>query len=260
MYRLLVVDDEYASRNTLCNCFPWNQVGFEITAQVDNGKSALDYILKENIDVVLCDIKMPVMDGIEFARELRIRKFKTVIVFLSGYRDFEYAQKALAFGVRHYILKPARYEELMAIFSELRQELDDRRTPANSTSSPANPGKNTDGINLQDKLISTVKKYIEDNYLTVTLEDVAKVIHLNASYLSQIFKQKTGCNFSDYLIEVKMKKAAELLQDVRLKTYDVSERVGYTNAKNFTRAFKYYFGMTPREYRQSAFGFSNVEE
>lgn len=259
MYKLLVVDDEFASRNTLCSCFPWNQVGFEIAAQVDNGKSAFEYVLKEEIDVVLCDIKMPVMSGIEFAEELRARNYKTVIVFLSGYRDFEYAQKALSLGVRYYIIKPARYEELMDVFSKLKNELDSRALPHDQ--SPSNkgiPGKNLEG-NMQDRLIGAIKKYIEDNYSTASLEGAAKVIHMNPSYTSQLFKQKTGYNFSDYLIEAKMKKAAELLKDINLKTYDISEMVGYTNAKNFSRAFKGYYGMSPREYRNSNYGYSDIE-
>jgi len=258
MYKLLVVDDEFASRNTLCSCFPWNQVGFEITAQVDNGKSAFEHVLTEEVDVVLCDIKMPVMSGIEFAEELRARNYKTVIVFLSGYRDFEYAQKALTLGVRYYIIKPARYEELMDVFSKLKSELDSKTLPNDSSLNKGIPGKPIEG-NMQDRLIGATKRYIEDNYRTATLEGAAKVIHMNPSYTSQLFKQKTGCNFSDYLIEAKMKKAAELLKDIDLKTYDISEMVGYTNAKNFSRAFKSYYGMSPREYRNSNYGYSDIE-
>jgi YesN/AraC family two-component response regulator len=254
MYRMLVVDDEYESRNTLCSCFPWNQVGFEITAQADNGRSALDYILSTGVDVVLCDIKMPVMSGIELARELHARKLKTVVVFLSGYRDFEYAQKAMAFGVRYYIIKPARYEELKNLFDELKKELDSREAAGDPAAARGALPRNASVFSMQEKLVGAVKKYIEDNYCTVTLESAAKSVHMNSSYLSQFFKQKTGSNFSDYLIDVKMKKAVELLKDISLKAYDVSEMVGYTNSKNFSRTFKNYYGMSPREYRNAKYG------
>ncbi len=249
MYKLLAVDDEYESRNTLCNCFPWNQVGFEVVAQVDNGQSALDFILSHEVDIILCDIKMPVMSGIELAKEVHNRKLKPIIVFLSGYRNFEYAQKALAFGVRYYVIKPARYEELMDMFSELKNELDNRMASDELNSVKTSDNRNKEELNSQDRIIINIKKYIDENYRTATLENAANEVHLNACYLSQIFKQKSGCNFSDYLIEVKMKKAAELLKDIYLKTYDVSELVGYTNAKNFSRTFKNYFGVSPREYR-----------
>lgn len=70
MYTLLVVDDETKIRNGICNYFPWNEIGFEIIGEAKNGRQALDTILKQQVDVVLSDIKMPVMSGIELAQEL----------------------------------------------------------------------------------------------------------------------------------------------------------------------------------------------
>lgn len=259
MYKLVVVDDEYESRNTLCNCFPWNETGFEIAAQFDNGKAAWEYLLKNPADAVLCDIRMPVMSGIELAREMYAVPGKPTIVFLSGYRDFEYAQKALAYGVRYYIVKPARYDELQEVFATLKNEFDLRGSSKSGSLASAS-GQDAETGNFQDKIIKTAKKYIEENYRTATLEKVSKLVHMNTSYFSQFFKQKTGSNFSDYLIEIKMKQAAELLKDIHLKTYDVSELVGYTNPKNFTRSFKSYFGMSPREFRNSRYGYFNAEE
>jgi two-component system response regulator YesN len=249
MYNLLVVDDESESRNTLCNCFPWGELDFAVIAQANNGAEALKLIQRLPIDVVLCDIKMPVLSGIDLAQELYHRKPKPLIIFLSGYRDFEFAQKALTFGVRYYIVKPARYEEIMSTFQMLKQELDSRSSVTATVSNPNCPEKNVDSSNVQEKIVQMVKKYIKENYAHASLEEASKLVHLNSSYLSQLFKQKTGNNFSDYLIEVKMTKAAELLMDYQLKTYTVSEMVGYTNAKNFARTFKSFYGVNPREYR-----------
>jgi two-component system, response regulator YesN len=255
VYKLVVVDDEYESRNTLCNCFPWNEVGFEVIKQFDNGKVALDYLLKNSVDVVLCDIRMPIMSGIDLAKEIHHAKFHPSIVFLSGYRDFEYAQKAVAYGVRYYIVKPSRYEELHEVFTTLKKELDDLKLfypkPHENLNIDSEHG------NFQDNIIRTAQKYVKENYRTATLEDISKLIHMNSSYFSQFFKQKTGCNFSDYLIEIKMKTAAELLKDISLKTYNVSELVGYTNPKNFARTFKSYFGMSPKEFRNTNFRYSD---
>ena len=100
LYSLLVVDDEPGTRNTLCSCFPWEDIGFNIVFQANNGQEALDYIRQHPVDVVLCDIRMPVLSGIDLARELYLSKSPTKVVFLSGYRDFEYAKKALDFGVK----------------------------------------------------------------------------------------------------------------------------------------------------------------
>ncbi len=251
MYRLLVVDDEAESRNTLCNCFPWNTVGFEVVAQASNGAEALDLIRRDQFDVVLCDIKMPVFSGIDLAQELYQHKPRPSIIFLSAYRDFEYAQTALTFGVRYYIVKPARYEEIMTKFQMLKQELDAGSFEPETTSDVNDNGKPLNNAHFQEKVIGIVKTYIKTNYATASLDEASRLVHMNSSYLSQLFKQKTGINFSDYLIEIKMTKAAELLMDYKLKTYSVSEMVGYTNAKNFARTFKSFYGINPRDYRYS---------
>ncbi|UUZ79132.1 helix-turn-helix domain-containing protein [Paenibacillus sp. P26] len=72
---------------------------------------------------------------------------------------------------------------------------------------------------------------------------------MNPYYLSKYFKSKTGENFSDYLTRIRMNTAAEPLKDIKYKTYEVSEMVGYSGAKNFTRTFRKYFGQSPKEFR-----------
>ena len=69
-YNLLIIDDEVHSRNTLCNCFPWEQIGFKVIGQADNGKDALAFIKRNNVHVLLCDIQMPVMNGIDLVKIL----------------------------------------------------------------------------------------------------------------------------------------------------------------------------------------------
>ncbi len=236
MYKLLIADDEYELRNGLCRFVPWSQLGFEAIRQAENGQEVLDIVRADDIDVILCDIKMPILSGIDVARELR--HFPVEIVFLSGYREFEYAQQALVLGVKNYILKPPKLQELEHVFKGLKEELDHRRTIGPAKAAPE-----------VETLIAKIKRYIEQNYKDVTLERTARYIHLNQHYLSKYFKQKTGENFSDYVIRVKMEKAKELLADPNSKTYEISEMVGYTSAKNFTRSFRKYTGKSPREYR-----------
>lgn len=236
MYKLLIADDEYEFRNGLTRFIPWNQFGFEAFRQAKNGQEVLDIVHSDEIDVILCDIKMPLLSGIDVARELRHSPVK--IVFLSGYREFEYAQQALVFGVKNYILKPPKFQELEDVFKGLKEELDHKRGLASEKEALA-----------VETLISKIKRYIEQNYRDATLERTARFVHLNQHYLSKYFKQKTGENFSDYVIRVKMEKAKEFLADPNCKTYEISEMVGYTSAKNFTRTFRKYAGKSPREYR-----------
>lgn len=254
MYKLLVVDDESETRKSLCSYFPWDQFGFSVVAQMENGKQALDYILREEVHVILSDIRMPIMSGIDLAKEVFERKLDIKIVFLSGYRDFSYAQKAIIYGVRNYIVKPSNYKDLVEVFTSLKQELDNKPEVPEAESSNSMPDNEA---NHNDKIIALIKKYVMENYKNASLESTAELVYMSPAYVSHFFKQKTGQNFSDFLLSVKMKKAMELLDDIRYKTYEVSEMLGYSNPKNFARTFRAYFGISPREYKSKSTGENN---
>lgn len=251
MYKLLIADDDYEIRDGLCTYFPWNELGFDVVFQAENGKQALEYILENPVDILLCDILMPVLSGIDLTDELQQRRKKLKIIFFSGYQDFSYAQQAIKNGVRSYIVKSTKFNELVKVFQEMKKEMDAERMPyLNFDINPKQTGSNADA-KMYEKIIATVKQYVVDNYTDAILENAANLVYMNPFYLSKFFKQKTGMNFSDYLLKVKMNKAAELLGNIALKTYEVSELVGYSNPKNFTRAFKAFFGVSPREYRNA---------
>jgi two-component system, response regulator YesN len=249
LYKLLIADDEFEIRNGLSSYFPWEQIGFEIVHLAENGLEVLQYIAEHEVDVILCDIRMPVLTGIDVARELFNQKSTIFIIFLSGYREFEYAQQALVYGVKNYIVKPTKYNELVSVFQAVKEELDQKSTQLPKLDLevmlPTKP------IAVTEKIIDTIKNHIELHYQNATLESASRLVHMNPYYVSKYFKQKTGENFSDYLIRIKMEKAAELLMDFNNKTYEISEMVGYSNAKNFTRTFRKYFGKSPREYRNT---------
>ncbi|MDI3478179.1 MAG: two-component system, response regulator YesN [Thermoanaerobacterium sp.] len=248
MYTLVVVDDEYEIRTGLSNCFPWREVGFNVVKQFENGRECLNYICKNKVDTVLCDVKMPIMSGIELAKEIFEKNIDTKMVIISGYTDFEYARQALRYGVKDYIVKPTKYNEIVEVFKRIKSELDsenisERNIVDNEKSKEFN------------SIISIIKNYVEENYNNVTLEDVAKIVYMNPYYLSKYFKQKTGMNFSDYITYVRMKKAVEFLKNPLYKTYEVGYMIGYKNPKNFSRAFKKYFKKSPKEYINSAINF-----
>lgn len=249
MYKLLVVDDENESRNLLCRYFPWGDLGFEIVAQLDNGKVALQYILNNPVNVILCDIKMPFLDGIELAKEIFNRKLKIKVIFLSAYKDFDYARNAIIYGVSDYIVKPSKYNEIFEVFSSLKKVLDSESLFNSDYASDAKANDFEVLPTYDLKIISFIKNYVNEHYKDAKLENIAEAVHMNPNYLSQFFKQKTGECFSNYLIKVKMNRAAQLLNDIRYKTYEVSEMVGYSNTKNFTRTFRGYYGKSPKEYR-----------
>jgi two-component system, response regulator YesN len=243
MYNLVIADDEYEIRNGLVNFFPWGDLGFEVIGQASNGKEALELISEGNADVLLCDIQMPIMTGIEVIKEIYQQNSPVLTIFLSGYQDFQYAQSAIKYGVKNYILKPTKFSELTEAFTTIKKELDQRIPVRSQTllTSTTNGG--------DDPVIYKIKNYVKTNFKNATLEDAAQIVFMNPHYVSKYFKQKTDENFSDFVFQVKMEEAAKLLKKIEYKAYEVSEMVGYSNAKNFTRAFRKYFGLSPKEYR-----------
>lgn len=246
MYQLFVVDDEHEIRNGLCNYFPWEKIGYKIAGQAENGKKALDFIICHHVDVLLCDIKMPVMSGIELAKEIKERNLNVKVIFLSAYKDFEYAKKALEYKALNYIVKPTKYNEILNVFSKLSTELDNEKREKEIDKGESEIDKN---ITFHNRIIRNIKTYVTSHYGDASLEEAADLVHMNPFYLSKFFKDKTGENFIDFILRIKMKKALELLNDVSYKTYDISRLLGYSSPKNFTRTFKKYYGFTPSNYR-----------
>lgn len=242
MYRLMIVDDEYATLNGLSNYIPWGDLGFEVKSKASNGKQALENLQRQDIDVILTDIRMPVMDGMELIRRIREENLPIEIILLSAYRDFEYAKEGIRFGVHDYILKPTKYEEIKTVFANMKKKLDSRMEEKNSESEEEEIYRSISGI---------VKTYVEKNPGTANLEDVSEIVNMNPQYLSRLFKKETGQNFSEYVMEMKMRRAQKLLCNSRYRIGEIGEMLGYTNSKNFARAFHARYGMSPREYRES---------
>lgn len=250
MYKLLVVEDEKEIRNGLSKYFPWSKIGFECMGSVENGHEALDFLRSTYVNVVLSDIMMPIMSGIDLARNISSLGRDTKVIFLSGYKSFEYAQQAFKYGVINYITKPVNYDEVIEVFTKVKRELDILTPDINNVRNSENLVNNDKSFNVEKKIFAVIKDYISNNIKDVTLEDIADLIHMHPFYVSKIFKKNIGQTFSDFVMKMRMVKSSELLMNIDLKTYEISEMVGYNNSKNFTRAFKSYFGMNPREYRE----------
>lgn len=246
MYHLMIVDDEDKIRSGISSYFPWEDLGFKVIHLASNGQEAFDFMLSdERVDVILCDIRMPVMDGLELLEMMQESGISNVkVVILSGYREFEYARKAIQFGVREYLLKPTKYKELSEVFTKIRQELDQEQEGRVVSGT-------TDNVSIQESgVINKVKALVREQYKTISLQEAADIVHLNSFYLSKLFKNKTGQNFYDFLLRTRMEAAVKLLTQSEYKVYEISEMVGYKNQKSFLKIFKRYYGMNPSDYRK----------
>lgn len=124
LYKLLIVEDEYEIRRGLISQIDWNELGFEVEGEAENGSEALKMLSSITPDVIITDIRMPVMDGIELMHKLREINSKVKIVILSAFNEFEYAKKSIQYEAFSYILKPTRDEEISDVFRKLKNRLD----------------------------------------------------------------------------------------------------------------------------------------
>lgn len=242
MYKLVIIDDEEKILDGICHLFPWNEIGFEVAESFTDAGKGWDYIEKCGADVVLTDIEMPGMSGLELCRRLAEREDMIAVLF-SSYTNNEYFQSAIRLGVVDYLIKPVRYDQLLECFERVKAKLDQRY----AAQVPVSRG-------YYDQIIEKVKKYLYENYRHASLEEASSCVNLSPTYLSKVFKEKSGMNFSEMLTKVRMEKSCELLRDSQYKAYDVAFYVGYDNPKNFSRAFKAYYKISPMEYRKQVLG------
>lgn len=125
MYKLIIVDDEQEVRKGIINTIDWCELGFQVVGEAENGREALDLIEEDIPDVIITDISMQIMDGLELTASIRELYSMVKIVILTGYDDFMYAQKAVHFGVSDYILKPVLPQDILKLMHNLKSRIDD---------------------------------------------------------------------------------------------------------------------------------------
>ena len=242
MYKLIIVDDEQRIVEGMGQLFPWENVGFEVAATFTAAREALDYLSHEHIDVVLSDIQMPDITGLDLCKALQNAENTRVVLF-SSYQNYEYFRSAIQYNVADYLLKPVSYAMLLECFTKLRDQLDAEYQIAQE----ANEG-------YYEQIVRRVNEYLGAHFQDASLTKCAERVSLSPTYLSRVFKEKSGVSFSDRLLQIRMERACEMLSDPQYKGYDVAYDVGYDNPKNFSRAFKNYWGKTPSEFRQQKKG------
>lgn len=242
MYQLIIIDDEEHVSNGISNIFPWENIGFSVVGIFNNGESALEFIKSNLVHVVMTDIRMPRLSGIDIAKRLLEDRPEIKVIFMSGYSDFEYMKSAILNSVSDYLLKPIKYEELLTCFQRVYEQL--------------NKENNIQEPEPQDsyytQIVNSALQYIDDHIKDATLDGLAIQIKMSPSYLSRLIKEKSGKNFSTYLLEARMKKAAVMLKSIDYKHYEIAFMVGYDNPKNFSRTFRQYYGMSPKEFRDQS--------
>jgi two-component system response regulator YesN len=115
----LLVDDEFYIVRNLQQVIPWEEMDVNVVGSAKNGVEALEFVSRMDIHLMLCDIRMPVMDGMELIKQLREMGSTCEVIMLTGYQDYEYTRAAIRYGVKDYLLKPINYDELQEVVERI---------------------------------------------------------------------------------------------------------------------------------------------
>lgn len=261
MFSLLIADDEEIIRKGLLS-LDWKSINVNVIDDVDNGLRATEVMESELIDVVLTDIRMPGLDGLELTRIIYEENLNTEVVVLSGYDDFDYARKAIRYNVTEYILKPSEPEEILKAVKNATQRISKRKdTNMRIRLLEAELGKqelirDKNGIVLGKVKHSDISKkmlaYMVNNYQNhLTLSILSKKLNYSSIYLSKKIKKDTGFTFLELLTAIRIYNAATQLREDRLTLTQICEEVYIKDPRYFSQVFKKHYGITPSAYKKS---------
>lgn len=248
MLNILVVEDEGPIRDWIGYTIKNISDDFNIIGSVSNGKEAYDIAVKDTPDVIITDIKMPVMDGIELSKRIKEVIPEVYIIILTNFAEFSYAKEAISCGVYEYLIKSdIRPKELSEILYKINERIKSRVKIRDGEKLDK---QNTIKAKVNSRSIEKALKYIDSNYKNhISLMDVSKHIYLSHEYFSRLFKEEVGENFSTYLTIYRIKKAKELIKNTDMKISQIALEVGYSNAGYFSKNYKKYTGISPEEDR-----------
>jgi len=341
MYKVLIVDDMEIARIQLKRVKLWGEnSGFQITEEAKNGHEAYIKLQDSTVDLIITDIRMPILDGVELLEKVMTKKLAHCVVLLSEYSEFEYARKGLVLGAFDYLVKPINENELSKLLVRAKDFIEEKKLKKNQVTDfkqileLIKYGKQTERITalVFDKITDSesdilrtamlirklhqeaieligvdmpwLKKFVDSNFFEVkgiynitcleklkeifitnirklsdeintiyfgrhygdlinqistfvvenidneiNLSIIANNFFINKNYLSEVFKKKTNMSLLDYITKTKMERGKKLLAEGELRSYEIADKLGYKDAEYFSKLFKKYSGMSPKEYK-----------
>lgn len=254
--RILIADDEPIERmvigKTIRGYFGDTVALFE----AKNGREAIAMVQEHDCQVVVLDISMPGINGLEAAEEIRRENRTCSIIFLTAYDEFEFAKRAIRVRALDYLLKPSAKEDLIAVLEEAvwlsrgqSQTQDFSAEAFLQQEEPQEKDEKAESMKNQ-ALAEHIRVYLETHYMEdISLQDAAEQLNYSDAYFCRFFKQNFDKSFIMYLSELRVEKAKELLADFTVNIKEIGQKVGYRDSSYFTKVFKRITGVTPSEYR-----------
>jgi len=250
---ILIVDDEPRTRQGLKKTLDtWANGQYQIKI-ASNGEEAIELMKQQQkVHILITDIHMPEITGLQLLKIAKEQNISPVIIVISAYSEFEYAQEALRLGVINYLLKPISKKALIEAVEEAVQTVEKKEragliekvVDTKLVDANAQIPSNREPVR---EAIDYINNHLKNE---LSQKEVADHVHLNPSYLSVLFKEHVKLTFSEYVTRRRIQRAKELLVSTNLPINDIAEESGYKTAKYFIKIFKELEGMTPSAYRK----------
>lgn len=246
MYRMFLADDEIWEMKAMKKIIQEMELPLLVDGEAEDGIEAWNKMKERKPDILLADIRMPGFNGLDLVQRMRQEEMNTKVVFISGYAEFNYVQKALRMGVSDYLLKPVQEEELKEVLEELIKELDGEQE-RQWEEHEGNQGKENDS-----SVIQHIIQEIQNNYCgDITLKSLADKYYISDSRLSVQLKEKLDMSFPNYLASLRVQKARELMLDESLSLETIAKMVGFKDYFYFNKVFKKVEGISPSKFRKN---------
>lgn len=244
MLKVLLVEDENLIRRGLRFQMNWTEVGCVVAGEAATGKEGLEQIRDIRPDIVITDIRMPDMDGLEMLALGREEcDFESILI--TGYSEFDYARQAIHLGVSEYLLKPVDLNELHACIRKIALRRQSERVPE-WPKVPKAPDLAPSAMG--NKYAAAMLQYIQEHYAQrISLTDLSQELNISCTHLNAKFKAETGYTFHDFLNYYRISKAVELQKQGVYKLYEIAELVGFSDYKYFNKVYKRYVGYAPNK-------------
>lgn len=246
-YSIIIAEDENLLLENLVNKINQLDLGFEIIGKAQTGVQAYDLVKELHPDIVITDIRMPLMSGIELIEKVHNRYPFTKFIIISGFSDFEYAKQAIRLQVSEYLLKPVDEEELKTALLGIQQDIKTELLTYNDIFGPDT------AIKRPEEIAELLKDYLIHNFnADINLNIIARNMNYSSSYLTKLFQQYYDTTPSKFLISMRICKAKHYLtHNPELSVSQIGEIVGYREQGYFSRIFKKHCGCSPIHYRDS---------
>lgn len=247
MYKVMIIDDEPIIVEGLSRSVPWEKYDCQVVNTAHDGMEGIEKIRAEQPDMIFLDICMPEMDGLSMVAALKSEFPDMQVTILTGFRDFEYAQRAIRLGVARFLLKPSNMDEIEEAIRYMcgvcaKQQNRDSRETEEAVEEHEHIASNF--------IVRNALNYMEENYKEkILLSDVAEKTYVSQWHLSKLLNKETGQSFSEILNGIRIEKAKELLKDPSLRIGDIADEVGFLDMAHFSRVFKKINGISANEYR-----------